>query len=176
VNVTRRTFLSGSALCCLFGSGLFPGVTRAATSVPWRNWSGGVVAHPKDRFSPQSEAQLIEFLVSADGPVRPVGSGHSFTPLVPTDGYIVVLDKLTGLIDHDAGTLQATFAAGTRLGDMGSVLESIGQGMFNLGSAFFVFKFIHASKCRKATTFWAHLPKKCTKNLAYSLLKSKGRK
>ena len=36
--------------------------------------------------------------------MRPVGSGHSFAPLVPTDGHVV--DRLAGIMDHDADTLQ----------------------------------------------------------------------
>ncbi|MCZ6617581.1 MAG: FAD-binding protein, partial [Gammaproteobacteria bacterium] len=100
--------------------------------VPWRNWSGGGVANPAGRFAPSSEAELMEFLNSTSGPIRPVGSGHSFTPLVPTDGHIVVIDQLAGMLDHDPGTMRATFGAGSRLGDMGVVLEGAGQGMFNL--------------------------------------------
>jgi len=61
-----------------------------------------------------------------------VGAGHSFTPLVPTDDTIVSLSRLSGLIDHDAKTLQSTFWAGTRLGDMGKPLEDIGQALINM--------------------------------------------
>jgi FAD-linked oxidoreductase len=61
-----------------------------------------------------------------------VGSGHSFTPLVPTDGQIVVIDQLSGMLDHDEDKLQATFGAGTRLGDMGAPLWDVGQAMLNL--------------------------------------------
>lgn len=131
MSITRRTFLTGTALSAFFGVAA-PGRLIASPSLPWRNWSGGVVAHPKGRFSPGSEQHLMEFLGSSTSPIRPVGSGHSFTPLVPTDGHIIVIDQLTGLLDHDPSKLQATFAAGTRLGDMGVPLESNGQAMFNL--------------------------------------------
>jgi FAD-linked oxidoreductase len=83
-------------------------------------------------LSPATEDELAGLLAGTDGPVRPVGSGHSFSPLVPTDGHLIVLDQLTGMLDHDAAALRATFAAGTRLGDMGATLESVGQGMFIL--------------------------------------------
>tara|TARA_R110002072_G_scaffold13418_2_gene56113 strand:- start:5145 stop:6512 length:1368 start_codon:yes stop_codon:yes gene_type:complete len=132
MKITRRTLLSSSVIAALYGA------TRPAmaltTSKPtaWRNWSGGVVAHPKARFSPTSDAELAEFFTTTLGQVRPVGSGHSFTPLVPTDGHLVVLDQLTGLLNHDPTELTATFAAGTRLGDMGNKLNDIGQAMFNL--------------------------------------------
>jgi FAD-linked oxidoreductase len=129
--LSRRTLLAGSALAALFGA-VGPLRARATASVPWRNWSGHLVAHPAGRFAPTSEDELASFLASTRGAVRPVGSGHSFTPLVPTDGHLIVIDRLAGLQDHDAPQQRATFGAGTRLGDMGAPLEEIGQGMFIL--------------------------------------------
>lgn len=129
--ITRRTFLGSSVLAALYGVSDL-GLASPNQSVPWRNWSGGQVAYPRGRFSPANEEELIRFLVSSDEPLRPVGSGHSFTPLVPTDGHILVIDQLSGLLDHDSQALTATFGAGTRLGDMGAPLASIGQAMINL--------------------------------------------
>jgi len=100
--------------------------------LPWRNWSGGQVAYPAGRFAPDSEAALVDWLRAGSGPVRPVGAGHSFTALVPTDGHLLVLDKLSGLLGHDPATLRATFGAGTRLSDMGAPLERVGQASFIL--------------------------------------------
>jgi FAD-linked oxidoreductase len=51
---------------------------------------------------------------------------------VPTDGHLVVLDRLTGLRSYDAETLQATLGAGIRLSETGPELEAIGQAMYNL--------------------------------------------
>lgn len=129
--LTRRKVLATSALTALYGIA-HPVLGAQSASVPWRNWSGGVTANPAGRFAPSSEAELIEFLESTSGSIRPVGSGHSFTPLVPTDGHIIVIDQLAGMLDHDPIARRATFGAGSRLGDMGVPLESIGQGMFNL--------------------------------------------
>lgn len=131
IEQTRRSFLARTALAAL-GAAAFPARTAAAQSAPWRNWSGGLVANPAGRFSPGTEAELQEVLAGSTTVFRPVGSGHSFTPLVPTDGHLIVLDQLTGLLDHDAARLRATFAAGTRLGDMGAPLADIGQAMLNL--------------------------------------------
>jgi FAD-linked oxidoreductase len=129
--MTRRTLLTRSVLAALYGV-TRPALATQAPSLPWRNWSGGLVAYPQGRFAPASEGELMEFLATTSGAVRPVGSGHSFTPLVPTDGHLIVIDQLAGLLDHDSALLRATFGAGTRLGDMGAPLEAIGQGMFNL--------------------------------------------
>ena len=128
--VSRRGLLATSVLAGLFGAARPAWASEA--SVPWRNWSGGLVAHPSGRFAPGSEAELIEFLRSSSGPIRPVGSGHSFTALVPTEGQLIVIDRLAGLLDHDAENLRATLGAGSRLGDLGVPLEAIGQAMINL--------------------------------------------
>ncbi len=129
--LSRRRFVAGSLLGGL-AAALGPGSRGApASPLPWRNWSGGLVAHPAGRFAPASEDELAAFLARADR-VRPVGAGHSFSPLVPTDGHLVVLDRLAGLIDHDPETSTATFGAGTRLGDMGKPLLDVGQAMINL--------------------------------------------
>ncbi|NOX50471.1 MAG: FAD-binding protein [Gammaproteobacteria bacterium] len=131
---TRRSWLSASAIAALISSvpSAFARGGVASGSTPWRNWSGGVVANPEGRFSPASEDELASYFSKTSGVLRPVGSGHSFSPLVPTDGHLVVIDQLTGLLDHDKQALKATFAAGTRLGDMGPILESHGQAMYNL--------------------------------------------
>lgn len=123
--------LANSALTALFASAR-PLVAAETSSLPWRNWSGGLVCQPRGRFSPASEEELSDFLASTSGAVRPVGSGHSFAPLVPTDGHLVVIDQLSGMLDHDAEKMQASFGAGTRLGDMGPALAAAGQAMLNL--------------------------------------------
>ncbi len=130
--MTRREFLANSALAVLVGTARPVSGLESTQSIPWRNWSGGVVAHPKGRFSASTEEQLAHFLATTSGPVRPVGSGHSFTALVPTNGHIIVVDQLSGLIDHNRQALTATLGAGTRLGDIGPLLEENGQAMFNL--------------------------------------------
>lgn len=125
--ITRRRWLAGAAL-----AGLYAGAPRALAAgegaLPWRNWSGGLVAHPAGRVAPATEDELGAWLQANAGPVRAVGAGHSFSPLVPTDGHLLILDKLSGLIEHDPDGLRATFGAGTRLSDIGPALAAVGQG------------------------------------------------
>ncbi|HEX7034831.1 MAG TPA: D-arabinono-1,4-lactone oxidase [Pseudomonadales bacterium] len=125
--ISRRRLLAGAALAGVFGAA-GPVRSAAAPPLPWRNWSGALLAHPAGRIAPASEEALAEWLRRTDGPIRPVGAGHSFAPLVPTDGHLLVLDRLSGLLDYDAERLQATFGAGTRLSDLGPALEGVGQG------------------------------------------------
>lgn len=132
--ITRRRLLASSILTSL--TGLAPKLLLADSSanatVPWRNWSGTLRANPKSRLTPASEDELVSMIKSSTGTIRPVGAGHSFTPLVPTDGNLLVLDRLSGLISHDASTLRATLWAGTRISDSGPQLDAINQAMYNL--------------------------------------------
>jgi FAD-linked oxidoreductase len=100
--------------------------------IRWRNWSGYQSSVPAARVAPESVDELASLLRRATGPVRPVGAGHSFTPLVPTDGTIVSLRNLAGLRSHDARALTAAFGAGTKLGQLGGPLDGIGQAMQNM--------------------------------------------
>ncbi|MFI4934480.1 MAG: D-arabinono-1,4-lactone oxidase [Caulobacterales bacterium] len=98
----------------------------------WRNWSGIQWAYPARRSAPANEDELATLLKSAPGPIRPVGAGHSFMPLVPTAGTLLSLDRMAGVVDHDSAALTAKVRAGTRLGDLGPALAAIGQEMWNL--------------------------------------------
>ncbi|MCJ8157963.1 D-arabinono-1,4-lactone oxidase [Sphingomonas sp. LaA6.9] len=98
----------------------------------WQNWSGTEYAYPATRAAPRSEDELVALLRTATAPIRPVGSGHSFTGLVPTPGTLLTLDGLSGLVGHDAATSRAVVRGGTRLGALGPALSAIGQEMSNL--------------------------------------------
>lgn len=131
---SRRRFLTSSALAAAFGQAapVAQAKRKPPPLTPWRNWSGGLVADPQARFSPSNEAQLADFLNSTTGSIRPVGSGHSFSPLVPTDGHLVVLDQLTGLLEQNSKRQQATFGAGTTLANTGPLLAAQNQAFLNL--------------------------------------------
>ena len=102
----------------------------------WKNWSGYVECPQTPVLAPDSGAQLAQVLADAarDGKaVRMAGAGHSFSPLVASDGVIVSLDKLQGVIDVDAATNVARVHAGTRLYALGAALAQRGLAMENLG-------------------------------------------
>lgn len=129
--ISRRTFLASSVRAALFGAYAVKS-SALAQSASWSNWSGGQHCQPAGRYDITSEEELISLLRNTRGPIRPVGSGHSFSPLVPTDGHLVVIDQLNGILDYDSATNQVTLGAGSRLGDLGAPLNAIGQGMINL--------------------------------------------
>ena len=128
----RRRVIAG--LGALAGGSALPPLLRAAgdARVPWRNWSGAQVCLPASRVAPDSEQALADWLAAGRGTVRPVGAGHSFSALVPTDDHIVSVDKLSGMICHDPDTLTADFWAGTRLSAIGDPLLSVGQALENM--------------------------------------------
>lgn len=98
----------------------------------WRNWSGVEHAYPAERLAPASEDELSAVLRTATAPIRPVGAGHSFTGLATTDGALLSLDRMKGVVAHDTAASRATVWAGTRLAELGPALSAIGQEMPNL--------------------------------------------
>jgi len=100
----------------------------------WKNWSGYVECPQTPVVMPDGGAQLAQVLADAarDGrAVRVVGAGHSFSPLVASDGVIVSLDNMQGIVDASANV--ARVRAGTRLYALGAALAERGLAMENLG-------------------------------------------
>lgn len=134
--ISRRNFLSNSALSLLASLIGMPALgTNSANSRVWKNWSGGQECHPQNILVPDDEQALIKALKelsASKGKIRPVGFGHSFSPLVPTDETLISLSRLSGLIDSDSDSNQATIWAGTRMSAMGEPLSKEGQALMNM--------------------------------------------
>ena len=91
-----------------------PRATAGASN--WHNWSGIQTARAQALPTPASEAELQTLLARSSGELRAVGSGHSFTALVPTSGTIISLDRMSGVVSVDKQAMTATVKGGTRLG------------------------------------------------------------
>ncbi|MFK7915317.1 MAG: FAD-binding protein, partial [Pseudomonadales bacterium] len=98
----------------------------------WSNWSGIERATPHTIAVPANDAELAELIRNSTDPIRPVGTGHSFTGLVPSDGIIVDVSRFTGLLTHDPVAMTATFGAGTRLRQASRALSEVGLGFPNM--------------------------------------------
>jgi FAD-linked oxidoreductase len=133
VRSSRRQFLRHAGV---FGAGM-AGVgtpvaqARADAAGSWRNWSGNQGAQPAAMHFPADEDELRRLLTTGRSPLRAFGASHSFSALVPSTGTMVSLERMNGLLSHDAARLQATFAAGTRIAAAGELLATIGQGLQN---------------------------------------------
>ncbi len=99
----------------------------------WQNWSGWVSCAPQSIKEPQTEAELSKAVRHSVGPVRVAGSGHSFTPLVETDGTIIKLDSLNGVGDADLSTREIDIWGGTKIADLGIPLKELGLALANQG-------------------------------------------
>lgn len=103
-----------------------------AGEVRWSNWSGIHTSTPKQIFVPKAEEQLVDLIASTHGNIRPVGSGHSFTALVPTEDTIVDLARFNGITAYDLETQTVQVGAGTRLRVLAKELSKLGLGMKNM--------------------------------------------
>lgn len=134
----RRLFLKAGAMAA--AAGLLAGRRAPSTAAPapaastfsWQSWSASATCTARVLAAPADENALAALLRSSSGALRCVGAGHSFSPLVPTEGTIVSLDRLSGLRNHDKSTMRATLRAGTRLAQMSRQLDAAGLALRNL--------------------------------------------
>lgn len=136
MSFNRRQFLQFSgALSALgvFGSNAaFAQALNPKQMNPWRNWSGVQTCLPASRITPKNLQELVDHIRQGSGTIRPVGAGHSFSPLVPTDDTLLSLGYFSGLLSHNPDTHQAEFGAGTSMALMGMALKEVGQGFINM--------------------------------------------
>ena len=102
----------------------------------WRNWAGNQKASPVSIDAPRSVAELAALVASATEQgqkVKAVGSGHSFTSAAATNGRMIRLENLSGILHVDRATCQVTVGAGTRLSELNTLLDAEGLALANLG-------------------------------------------
>jgi L-gulono-1,4-lactone dehydrogenase len=102
----------------------------------WVNWAGDQSCRPARIVRPGSREELAQTVAAeaAGGHrVSVVGSGHSFTEAALTDGVMVQLDALRGVLDADPPSGLVRVGAGTRLSDLNEELAALGLAMENLG-------------------------------------------
>ncbi|MEM1325968.1 MAG: D-arabinono-1,4-lactone oxidase [Bacteroidota bacterium] len=101
-----------------------------------KNWAGNIRWQPTEVAYPTTEAavQQLVFRAANDGKrIRVIGTGHSFSPVCPSEDILVSLDRFQGLVQVDQNTCQATVKAGTKLRLLGELLFQQGMAMENLG-------------------------------------------
>ncbi|HEY0208068.1 D-arabinono-1,4-lactone oxidase [Acerihabitans sp.] len=102
----------------------------------WTNWGGNQTFTAEKFFRPASEEEAIAVIreaVSQGRSVRVAGGGHSFTPVVRTDGLLLDLGALSGVIAIDKVNQRAQVAAGSTIAALGEPLWSAGLSIENQG-------------------------------------------
>lgn len=102
----------------------------------WRNWSGEQLCAPARSATPARIEDVADEVVAARAAgrtIRPVGSGHSFTALVPTDGTLLSLERMARVLEIDPGRKRARVQAGIPLHALNEALAAHGLALENLG-------------------------------------------
>lgn len=89
----------------------------------WTNWSGGQRCRPGATVRPLDEAGVraaVRRAADAGRRVRPVGAGHSFSPLAVTADVALDLSALTGVVSVTGHRVRVR--AGTTLAELNSTL------------------------------------------------------
>jgi L-gulono-1,4-lactone dehydrogenase len=96
----------------------------------WTNWARQQRCAPERIEKPRSEEELVRALAGARR-VKVVGSGHSFTDIACTDGVLVDLSLMQGVLSEDGD--EVTVEAGIALSQLGEELRVRGLAMENQG-------------------------------------------
>jgi FAD/FMN-containing dehydrogenase len=102
----------------------------------WTNWVGNQTCAPAEVAAPRSEDELAELVAGAARRgmhVRVAGAGHSFTPVVVTDGLLLDLRGLAGIRSVDAERRRVVVGPSTTIGEFGEPLWEQGLSLVNQG-------------------------------------------
>jgi L-gulonolactone oxidase len=105
-------------------------------AVRWRNWAGDQRCRPWALERPGSLEELSAAVALAserDLRVRAVGSGHSFSDIACSDGLMLSLERMTGLLDVDRATGLVRVQAGITIRELSRRLVPHGLALENLG-------------------------------------------
>ncbi|MDO5670224.1 MAG: D-arabinono-1,4-lactone oxidase [Corynebacterium sp.] len=101
-----------------------------------QNWSETISFTVRGKISPRSEEEVVDLVRYArqEGlTVRPIGSGHSSTPVMVTEDLLVSFENMSGVTATDTDKCLATVLPGTGLEDLGKELEDAGLALENYG-------------------------------------------
>jgi FAD/FMN-containing dehydrogenase len=102
----------------------------------WTNWVGNQSFTPAWAAVPRDEeevAALVRAAAERGSRVRVAGASHSFTPIVETDGMLLDLSALRGVVATDPARKRATALPGTLIRDFYEPLWTAGLALRNQG-------------------------------------------
>jgi len=102
----------------------------------WRNWAGDESCRPAAHARPRSTEELSALVQGAAEQglrVRVAGSGHSFSDIAATDGLMLGMEGLAGVLDVDADAGLVRVQAGITIRELSRRLAEHGLALENLG-------------------------------------------
>jgi FAD/FMN-containing dehydrogenase len=111
-------------------------LTDLPPTTTWTNWVGNQSFTPGFAAAPRGEvevAALVRQAADRGAGVRVAGAGHSFTPVVQTDGLLLDVSALRGVVSTDADRKRARARAATPIRDFYEPLWSAGLALRNQG-------------------------------------------
>ena len=109
--------------------------TTTPGKVRWTNWLRNEVVDARIAM-PRTEAEVVAVVHEARQraeQLRVVGSGHSTSPLHRSDGVVLSLDNIRGVISGDSARSRAVVHAGTKIRELGKPLWDRGLSLTNQG-------------------------------------------
>jgi L-gulonolactone oxidase len=102
----------------------------------WRNWAGDQICRPAAFARPSTLEELSAAIEGAERSgwrVRAAGAGHSFSDIACSDGLLVSLEGLAGLLDVDRSSGLVRVQAGITIRELSRRLIVHGLALENLG-------------------------------------------
>src|SRR3954447_9795932 len=97
------------------------------------NWAGNIVFGARRLHRPHT-VEEVRKLVAAGGPLRVLGSGHSFNRMADTTGDLVSLDGLPRVVEISADRRTVRVDGGIRYGELADRLHAEGLALHNMAS------------------------------------------
>ena len=101
----------------------------------WANWLRNEVFDAQIAM-PHTESDIVGVIRDARAraeQVRVVGSGHSSTPLHRSNGFVMSLDNMRGVVSGDTARSRGVMLAGTKIRELGAPLWDLGLSLTNQG-------------------------------------------
>jgi FAD/FMN-containing dehydrogenase len=111
-------------------------LTDLPPATAWTNWVGNQSFTPAYAAAPRDEeevATLVRDAAERGAGVRVSAARHSFTPVVETDGLLLDLSGLRGVVEADSRSKRASALAGTLIRDFYEPLWREGLALKNQG-------------------------------------------
>ena len=102
----------------------------------WKNWVGNQTCSPAETAAPSGEDEIASLVAGAAArglKVRVAGAGHSFTPIVGTDGLLLDLRGLPRIRHIDRERSRVVVGPATTIGEFGEPLWEAGLALPNQG-------------------------------------------